>query len=382
MNKRRLEILRRKEPLRIGFLPVSDCAPVVYAYEAGLFAKYELEVELRRELSWADVRDKVIYGELDAAHAPATLPFLANLGLESDQSACVSGMVISLQGNGITVSRELWERGVRDASTLREQVYRTWGKRTYTFGIVFPFTAQDFLLRQWLRSGGIVPEVEVRLIVVPPAQMYPMLKLGYIDGFCAGEPWNSVATQAGVGVCLATSAELAPLHPEKVLVVRQSFSIGRADEHERMLAAILEACAFCDHPQNRLMLSEMLAHRHYVNAPVECIKAGLVGPFESHGRQMEGPPDMSIFHRNQTNDPSDDKAAWVMNHLCELLEQKFAKRLGSGRAPVLQNVFRRDIFERAKVLVSQQAKQLDAVAETYEPGGGCAAAAEAAREPG
>jgi ABC-type nitrate/sulfonate/bicarbonate transport system substrate-binding protein len=354
----------------------------VYAYEAGLFAKYELEVELHRELSWADIRDKLIYGELDAAHAPATLPFLANLGVESDQSACVSGMVISLQGNGITVSRELWERGVRDASTLREQVYRTWGKRTYTFGIVFPFTAQDFLLRQWLRSGGIVPEVEVRLIVVPPAQMYPMLKLGYIDGFCATEPWNSVAAQAGVGVCLATSAELAPLHPEKVLMVRQSFSIGRADEHERMLAAIIEACAFCDQPQNRLMLSEMLAHRHYVNAPAECLKAGLVGPFESHGRPIEGPPDMSIFHRHQTNAPSDDKAAWVMNHLCELLEQKFAKRPGSGRAPVLQNVFRLDIFERAKVLVSQQAKQLDAVAETYEPGGGRAAAAEAAREPG
>lgn len=237
-------------------MPVSDCAPVVYAQEAGLFAKYELEVELRRETSWANIRDKVINGDLDAAHAPSSLPFLANLGLESDQCACVTGLVLNLQGNAITLSRELWERGVRDATGLREQVYKSWGKRTFTFGVVFPFTSQDFLLRKWLRLGGIVPEVEVRLVVIPPAQMFPTLKLGYIDGFCVGEPWTSVSVEAGVGVCVATSAELAPLHPEKVLMVRQSFSIGRAEEHERLLAALLEACAFCDNPQNRPMLSK------------------------------------------------------------------------------------------------------------------------------
>jgi ABC-type nitrate/sulfonate/bicarbonate transport system substrate-binding protein len=351
--------------LRIGFLPVSDCAPVVYAHEAGLFAKYELEVELRRETSWANIRDKIINGDLDAAHAPASLPFLANLGLESDQCACVSGMVLNLQGNAITISRELWERGVRDAATLREKVYQSWGRRTYTFAIVFPFTSQDFLLRQWLRLGGIVPEVEVRLVVVPPSQMFPTLKLGYIDGFCVGEPWTSVAVEAGVGVCVSSSAELAPLHPEKVLMVRQSFSIGRSDEHERMLAAILEACAFCDNPHNRGLLSDLLAQPHYVNAPAECLQAGLVGP-SAPNEKLPSLLDLNIFHEHQANDPTDDKAIWVMNQLYYLLEQKYSKRPGSGRAPVLKNVFRHDIFERARKLVVNETKQLDAEVETFE----------------
>src|SRR4029434_8357054 len=123
MSRVRLQILRRRDPLNVGFLAVSDCAPLVYAHEAGLFEKYDLEVQLQRETSWANIRDKVIVGELDAAHAPATLPFLANLGIESDPCACVSGLVLSLQGNAITISRQLWDEGVRDAITLREKIY-------------------------------------------------------------------------------------------------------------------------------------------------------------------------------------------------------------------------------------------------------------------
>src|SRR5579871_4640724 len=122
MSRKRLQILKRKDPLRIGYLPVSDCAPLVYAHEGGLYEKYDLEVHLQRETSWANVRDKVIQGELDAAHAPATLPFLANLGIESDPCACVSGLVLSLQGNAITLSRKLWDEGVRDAAGLREHI--------------------------------------------------------------------------------------------------------------------------------------------------------------------------------------------------------------------------------------------------------------------
>jgi ABC-type nitrate/sulfonate/bicarbonate transport system substrate-binding protein len=364
MSRVKLQFLKKRDPLRIGFLPVSDCAPLVYASEAGLFAKYELDVELRRETSWADIRDKVVYGELDAAHAPATLPFLANIGLESDPCACVSGMVLSLQGNAITVSRPLWEAGVRDAQTLREHVYKLWGKRTLTFGVVFAFSPQELLLRKWLQSAGIVPEVEIRIVAIPPAQMFPTLKLGYIDGYCVGEPWVSVAVQAGVGRCIATSAELAPLHPEKVFMARQSFALGRAEEHERVLAALLEACAFCDLPENRPLLSQMLAHPQYVNAPAECVRAGLGGlPEEGDG----GPAlfDLSVFHRHNANEPGDDKARWLMDRLYELLQDKIFKARHL-RTPVLKNVFRRDIFERAKTALIDQANQNDAESRKLE----------------
>ncbi len=366
MSRSRLGILRSREPLRIGFLPESDCAPIVYAYEAGLFAKYELDVELRRQTGWAGVRDKVIHGELDAAHAPATLPFLANLDVDSDQGECVAGLVLNLQGNAITLSRQLWEQGVRDAVTLREKIYKGWGKRTYTFGIAFPFTSQDFLLRQWLRTGGIIPDVEVRLVLISPAQMFPTLKLGYIDGYCVGEPWTSVAVQAGIGVCVATSAELAPLHPEKVIMVRQSYSAGRADEHERLLAAVLEACTFCDRPENLPLLSEMLAQPQYVNAPAECLKAGLVAPLETNDNLGGRLFDLNIFHRHHANEPTDDKAAWVMKHLSGLLKEKFARRHASSRVPVLKNAFRHDIYERAMTLLSHENRQLAAEVKVYE----------------
>jgi ABC-type nitrate/sulfonate/bicarbonate transport system substrate-binding protein len=352
--------------LQVGFLPVSDCAPLVQAQESGLFAKYDLEVELQRQSSWVALRDRVVDGALDAAHAPATLPFLTNLGLESEPCECIAGMVLSLQGSAITISRTLWDQGVRSAETLREQIYRSWGKRTYTFGVVFPFSTQYFLLREWLKSGGIVPNVEVRMVVVPPAQMFPTLKLGYIDGYCVEEPWTSVAVQAGVGMCVATSAELAPLHPEKVLMVRQSFAHGRHEEHERLLAALLEACSFCDQPQNRPLLSELLAQPHYVNAPVECLEAGFAGPFESAGHRTENPLNLTLFHRHQANEPTDEKAAWIISHLYEFMEQSSLLRQPQARTPVLANVFRRDVFERAKSLVFDHAKRTGPEAEPCE----------------
>jgi len=358
MSRLRLDVLRRKEPMRIGFLPVSDCAPLVYASEAGLFEKYDLDVELQRESNWVSLRDKVIYGDLDAAHAPATLPFLANLGLESDPCSCISGMVLGLQGNTITLSRRLWEEGVRSPETLRDRIYKDWGKRTYTFGVVFSLSPQELLLRHWLKSGGIVPEAEVRIVAIPSSQMFPTLKLGYIDGYCVGEPWTSVAVQAGVGVCVATSADVAPLHPEKVLMVRQRFAAGRPEEHERLLAALLEACAFCDTPQNRPLISDMLAHPQYVNAPAECVKAGLVGPFKMGDRGVRDHGDLTIFHAHEANDPSDEKARWIMGGLYELLQQGLFKNKALGHAPVLKNVFRRDTFERARAALMHQFTEL------------------------
>jgi len=359
--------------LRLGFLPVSDCAPLVMARELGLFEKYELNVELKRENKWATIRDKVIYGELDAAQAPATLPFLANLGVESDQCACVTGLVLNLQGNAITISRSLWDEGVRDAKTFRERIYQSWGKRTFTFGVVYPYSSQHFLLLKWLRSGGIVPHAEVRIVVVPPAEAFPTLKLGYVDGYCSGEPWASVAVEAAAGVCVATSADLAPLHPEKVLMVRRDYAEVRAAEHERLLAALIEACEFCDRPENRPLLSQTLAQPRYVNAPEDCLRAGLEGMVTARDKVVQGLAGLSIFHQHNANEPTDLKAAWVMRHLYELMEQNVLTGHYRGRTPVLKNVFRGDIYERAKKAVAAQAAQIVADAEVAPGTAGVAA---------
>ncbi len=359
------DILERSGVLRVGFIPVGDCAPLVFAHESGLFQKYELRVELQRETRWADIRDRVIHGELDAAQAPATLPFVTNLGIDSDRCACVTGLVLSLQGNAITLSRQLWEDGVRDAATLRELIYRDWGRRTYTFGVVFPYSPQYLLLRRWLQSGGIIPHTEVRIVVVPPAQMFPTLKLGYLDGYCVGEPWTSLAVEAQAGACVATSADLAPLHPEKVLMVCRDFAEKRAEEHERLIAALIEACAFCDRPENRNLLSEILAQPHYINAPAECLRGGTAGTSASRKPVAGVTGTQNIFHQHNANDPTDDKAAWVVSLLYEIMEQSILKMPPTGRTPMLKNIFRRDIFERAIAAVFDQTLALKQEAENY-----------------
>lgn len=351
--------------LRIGFIPNLDCAPIVVAHESGLFEKYELQVTLQRETRWSGIRDRIVYGELDATHAPATLPFVTNLEMQSDQSACLTGMVLSLQGSAIVVSRELWDQGVRDGATLRDVIYRDWGRRTYTFAVEFPHSPPYFILRQWLKFGGVLPHTEVRIVTVAPAQMFPTLKLGYIDGFCVGEPWTSLAVESQAGACVATSAELAPLHPEKVLMVRRDFTRQRAGEHERLIAALLEACAFCDEPENYRILAELLAQRKYVNAPVECLERALIGPPIGDNVKKFYPVGSSIFYRNQANDPTNARSTWLVNRLYELIEQSVLKIPPSNRALMLKNVFRRDIFERGKTVLKEQALAVRAEAERY-----------------
>jgi ABC-type nitrate/sulfonate/bicarbonate transport system substrate-binding protein len=344
----RLTLLRKRHPLKIGFLQVNDCAPIVAARELGYFKKYGLPVEIKRLNSWRELHDQMVHAELDGAGAPGALPFLMRLGLISDTSPCVSGLVLSLQGNAITVSRELSLRGVRDAASLAELMRRDRGKRTYTFGVDLMFSSSYFLLCCWLRQSGLLPLAEVRIQTVPPAQMFPMLKLGYLDGFCAGEPWNSVAVDAKVGATVSTSAGLAPVHPEKVLLVREVFARERTQEHELLIASLLEACAFCDEPRNREALCELLSRPEYVDAPKECLAAGLLGLSEPQGSRIQSLHGLNIFQRHHANKPTLARASWITGQLHTFFRWK-QKPAG------LSHVFRPDIFDRAKRLVRTEA---------------------------
>jgi ABC-type nitrate/sulfonate/bicarbonate transport system substrate-binding protein len=330
--------MKKPKAILLGFTPETDCAPIVVAHEMGLFTKHGLAVELQRELSWKNIQDKITRRQLDAGQAPGALPFLINLGLTPEKGDCMSSMVLSLQGNAITISRALWDAGVRDAETLREHIVHD--KRTYTFGVGCPLGSQYSLLCQWLKTADIPHNVKVRIVPAPAPQMFPLLKMGYLDGYCIGEPWNSVAVQAGVGVCLATSAQLAPLHPEKVLVVRKEFAEKHAEEHESLIAALLEACEFCDQPQNRNQLCDLLALPQYVNAPIECFEASLLGRTNFGTNSIHSLHGLNIFHRYRANDPTTAKAAWITGRLYEFLRW-------DARPAALKSVFRRDVFLRA-----------------------------------
>jgi len=333
--------------LRLGFVPLTDCAPLVMAQELGLYKKFGLRVELSRELGWATIRDKITHRELDAAHAVAAMPIAATLGLGSIPSDCLTALVLNLNGNAITLSNDLWKRGVRDGKTLREEIIRSRREKTYTFGVVFPFSSHRHLLRRWFAAQGIDADRDVRIVVVPPPQMVANLKAGNLDGFCVGEPWNSVAVQARAGWIVATSSELDALHPEKVLMVRSDFAAKRSEEHIALVAALLEACEFCDQPENHAQVIETLARPQFVGASADALRHGIEGTIDfGHGLERSV-SDFCIFHRGGANEPSGDKAAWALqlvrdSGLCpdpSAISFAFAKK-----------IFRPDIFEKAVAL--------------------------------
>jgi ABC-type nitrate/sulfonate/bicarbonate transport system substrate-binding protein len=336
-----------KKTLRLGFVPLADCAPLVMAQELGLFRKYELHVALHRELGWATVRDKVIHGELDAAHALAAMPVAATLGLGSIKCDCLTALVLNLHGNAITLSNDLWRAGVREGASLRVEVNRLRHQKTLTFGVVSQFSSHHFLLRQWLMAAGIYPERDVRIVIVPPPQMVANLKARHLDGFCVGEPWNSVAVQSRAGWCVTTSAELAPGHPEKVLMVRREFAENNAEQHIALVAALLKACEFCDAPENREELVSVLSRPEYVNASPAALLRGFSGKFDFGENHMRTVRDFSVFHRDNANEPSGDKAAWVLQLIraSGQYPEPSALNFAFGR-----KIFRTDIFEKANEL--------------------------------
>ena len=331
----------RKRSIRLGYVALADCAPIVMAHELGLFAKYGLKVEIHREAGWATVRDKIIYGELDVAQAPAGLMVAVNCGLNCVQVDCLTGMVLNLHGNGITLSQNLWKRGVRDGDSLRKHLTST--GEPLVFAIVHPFSSHSCLLRTWLKAHRILPDREVKIVTVPPAQMTGNLRAGHLDGYCVGEPWNAQAVLGKIGWCAAMSAELAPGHPEKVLMVKREYAERSADEHLSLIAALLESCRFCDAPENRERRVEILAQRKYVGAPAQALRMSLGGLFDFGNGRVEKVPDFHVFSRGNANEPNLERANWV-------IRQMHATGLADADSVPTDSSaawFRSDIFHRA-----------------------------------
>ena len=174
------------------------------AQQLGLFEKHGIEVVLTREVGWATIRDKIIYGELDAAHAPAGMLVAVTAGIGAVKTDCITGLVLNLHGNAITISQKLWQEGVRDGKTLYDLISHR--RDRLTFGMVYPHSSHAFMLRNWLRSMRIDPDRDIQLVVVPPAQVFANLRAGHLDGYCAGEPWNSLAVMSNAGWIVATGA--------------------------------------------------------------------------------------------------------------------------------------------------------------------------------
>lgn len=281
-----------KTRLRLGIVPLADCAPLVVAKERGFFAEQGLEVEISREPSWANIRDKVALGALDGAQMLATMPLSMTLGLAAIREPVLAAAGLSLGGNTITLATGIAERGLKAAIAADGPL---------TLAMVYPFSTHHYELRLWLATQGIDPDRDVRLTVVPPPQMVAHLSAGNIAGFCVGEPWGTLAVRMGLGTVVAASADIFAGRMEKVLGVTRAWADAHPETLKALVKAVIHASAWCD--ANRAELAEIIAGPSCVNVPLDVARAALEGPAAP------------VFHAHAANFPWRSQAIWYLRQM-------------------------------------------------------------------
>lgn len=274
----------------VGFIPLLDCAPLVAAVEKGFADAEGIDLTLVRETSWANIRDRVVVGHFDAAHMLAPMTVASTLGIGHLRVPTVAPLSLGLGGNAVTVSMPLWQQMERfgaaagadplvQGRALREAVTErhAQGKPPLTFAMVYPFSSHNYELRYWLNAVGIDPDRDVRLIVLPPPLLVDALREEQIDGFCVGEPWNSLAVSVGAGSIVATTTAIWRLSPEKVLGCRREWAERFPERTAALIRALYRAAEWCDQPRNHEDLARLLAEPKYVGAPAHILLRGLSG---------------------------------------------------------------------------------------------------------
>ncbi|HXG28642.1 MAG TPA: CmpA/NrtA family ABC transporter substrate-binding protein [Nevskiales bacterium] len=300
-----------KTDLAIGFIPLTDCASVVMAGELGLYKKYGLNVTVSKEASWAAVRDKLILGQLDAAHVLYGLIYGAHLGIGSQKKDMAILMGLNHNGQAITLSNKLRDMGVKDGTSLKAAIDKK--GREYTFAQTFPTGTHAMWLYYWLAAHGIDPFVDVKNITIPPPQMVANMRVGNMDGYCVGEPWNARAIFDKIGFTATTTQAIWKNHPEKVLGTTRAFVDQYPNTTRAMMRAVLEASRHIDTLANRARVSEIIAGKSYVNAPPPVILGRMLGEYEDGAGKSWKDPDFMKFHNDgEVNFPYLSHGIWFM----------------------------------------------------------------------
>ncbi|MDB5457021.1 MAG: nitrate transporter [Caulobacter sp.] len=326
--------------LTLGFIPLTDCAPLVVAKALGLFAEEGLAVTLSREASWATIRDKVAVGALDGAHMLAPMALAATAGV--DPVPMLAPLALNLNGAAITVStalaaalRALDPDGMAatpiTAAPLARliQARQAQGAPPLTFAVVFPYSMHNYALRYWLAQAGVDPDRDVRLVVTPPPRMVEHLRSGGVDGFCVGAPWNAAAVGEGLGEILISASEFWPGGPDKVFGLTAAWARRHPDELRAVLGALIRASAWADEPGNHAELVALLARPDHVGAAPELLARALK-------REI-------VFHRDAAGLPRREHALWFLSQMA-----RWGQIAADVDFPaVADQVYRPDLFRAA-----------------------------------
>lgn len=315
--------------INLGYVPLVDASPLIIAKELGFFEKEGLQVDLNRQLGWGSLRDSLIYtNNLDGAHAHAGMALGLSYGLNSQEKHFVTGYVLNCHGNGITLSSKL----LNDSVSKYDQIERKSIRKKLMLGFVHPFSTHHYFLRVLLKKIGLKLGIDAEFCLLPPEQMPESLKHGHIDGFCVGEPWNSVAISEGTGRCIATSEDLCKGHPEKVLLVSHKFSVDRHDEHLALIRAVNSACKFIQSRVGRTHVIDILSRKEYLDIPKYTLEESLFGAMKN----------VHCFYGENINRPDANKANLILSQIrdCDI-------RCKEKSLPSISEIFRDDLYDLA-----------------------------------
>jgi nitrate/nitrite transport system substrate-binding protein len=367
-----------RDELKLGFIKLTDMAPLAVAYELGYFEDEGLYVTLEPQANWKVLLDRVITGELDGAHMLAGQPLAATIGFGTSAKV-VTAFSMDLNGNAVTVSNEVWQamkphvpKGPdgkplhpikADALKPVVEAYRAQG-RPFNMAMVFPVSTHNYELRYWLAAGGIHPGyysptdtsgqigADVLLSVTPPPQMPATLEAGTILGYSVGEPWNQQAVVKGIGVPVVTDYEIWKNNPEKVFGVTARWAEQNPNTHVAVVKALIRAAIWLDADDNanRRRAVELLARPEYVGADVAVIAASMTGTFEYERGDKRPVPDFNVFFRYFATYPYYSDAVWYLTQM-RRWGQIAEYKPDEWYADTARAVYRPDVYLRAARLL-------------------------------
>ena len=301
--------------IKLGFISLTDCAPLVAAKELGLFAKYGVDVELEKEASWAVVRDKILNGEIDGAHCLFSMPLSVYTGIggKAGQEMKIA-MVLNNNGQAITLSKDFCGVvGYKEVNKAAAGVKNVQGRKEVTFAMTFPGGTHDIWLRNWMAAAGI-NQKSVGIITIPPPQMVANMRVDNMEGYCVGEPWNGVAAAQNIGFTHISTQDIWKHHPEKALVVNSAFAADK-ENLKKVMKAIIEACKWLDVMGNRSKAASWLTKPNYVNAPLQVLEARLKGSYDlgcEIGVQKYKDDYMTFYNNGVVTMPRKSHAIWFL----------------------------------------------------------------------
>jgi len=304
-----------KKEVKIGFIPLTDCSSVVMASVMGFDKKYGITIVPSKEASWAGVRDKLVNGELDASHVLYGLIYGVQLGIGGPKKDMAVLMNLNNNGQAITLSKALNEKGVSDGDTLAKLVAKK--DKEYTFAQTFPTGTHAMWLYYWLAANGINPMKDVKTITVPPPQMVANMRVGNMDGFCVGEPWNQRAIIDKIGFTAVTTQDIWTDHPEKVLGTTLEFVQKYPNTARAMMCAILEASMWIDaSASNRSKTADVVAAKSYINTDADVIRSRMIGQYDNGiGKSWSEKNYMKFYNDGAVNYPYlTDGMWWLTQH--------------------------------------------------------------------